>query len=666
MSKLQIKKHNFDLAKKNIEEFSRNLPTKISFDRFKVEGGLFGLGNHKVTGVEMNRFVNDIQSKLISVNSFISSLLKEFREVYKAFDYLDGEYISGIVTSIESATEASQQALNAQDDINQTVDNLKKTVIELVKLKNDVEKINQSVHFLSENIITYDLISSRLDETYQIKQIPSIIDLTFELASKVKSLADTVSITTSDFYKLNDIILHIKNHEPKNNIFEEALTQLGTNTNFKYIDSIKEDLTYQKKDLTNLHQQVDDFIGNIHQVTNLIRKDIDSLQQHRSLVESYVHLGDIDTIWNNVVEQKKDLTDFHQQVYDFIKNVQQITDWLHNDIDSLQQYRSLLESYAHLGDIDTIWNNIIEQKKDLTDFHQQVNDFIKNVYQITDLIHKDIDSLQQYRSLLESYVHLGDIDTIWDDLVEQKKDLTDFHQQVNDFIKNVQQVTDLIHKDIDSFQQYRSLLESYAHLGDIDTIWDDLVEQKKDLMDFHQQVDDFIKNVYQITGWLHSDIESLQQYRSLLESYTHLGDIDTIWGDLTEQKKDLIGFHQQVDDFIKNVQQVTDLIHKDIDSLQQYRSLLESYTHLRDIDTIWNDLTEQKKDLIGFHQQVDDFVLEVHTIESKIEKKILQLEESNISAHLMYEKKIKIAYFIGGGAIAFSLINFILQLLGIL
>ncbi len=103
-----IKKHNFEVAKSNIERFSRNLPSDPSFDRVEVDGGLFGLGDHKVTGSEMNAFIGVVQNKLISVNSSLKSIIEEFKDVYNAFDYLDAEYISGIISSIESAEEASR------------------------------------------------------------------------------------------------------------------------------------------------------------------------------------------------------------------------------------------------------------------------------------------------------------------------------------------------------------------------------------------------------------------------------------------------------------------------------------------------------------------------------------------------------------------------------
>ena len=49
MDKALIKRHNFEVSKKNIETFSNSLPSNPAFDRVEVDGGLFGLGDHKVT-----------------------------------------------------------------------------------------------------------------------------------------------------------------------------------------------------------------------------------------------------------------------------------------------------------------------------------------------------------------------------------------------------------------------------------------------------------------------------------------------------------------------------------------------------------------------------------------------------------------------------------------
>ena len=436
MSKALIKKHNFEIAKREIERFSRNLPSNPSFERVEVDGGLFGWGDHKVTGTEMNQFIEIVQNKLISVNTSLRSIIGEFKQVYNAFDFLDGEYINGIIGSVECAEEASKQALTAQADIKTTVENLKKTVIGLVDLRKTVERIENTLNAQSPNDIA------------------------------------------------------------------------------------------------------------------LINRRINSLNHIYSQFSSNSHYKDIDTIWNDVEGHKTDLAGLHQQVAYFIEKVNQTTERISNDITTLQQYRSILESYKHLGDVDNIWRDVEEHKADLTGLHHQVDAFVEKVNQTTERINNDITTLQQYRSILESYKHLGDVDNIWRDVEEHKADLT--------------------------------------------------------------------------------------------------------------------GLHHQVDAFVEKVNQTTERINNDITALQQYRSVLESYKHLGDVDAMWGDIEGHKVTLDKLHQQVNDFISEVHAAETEIKESIQIMEESNADAHLRYEKKIKIVYSIGGTAVGLSIIQFILQIMGVL
>jgi len=339
MSKALIKKHNFEIAKREIERFSRNLPSNPSFERVEVDGGLFGWGDHKVTGTEMNQFIEIVQNKLISVNTSLRSIIGEFKQVYNAFDFLDGEYINGIIGSVECAEEASKQALTAQADIKTTVENLKKTVIGLVDLRKTVERIENTLNAQSPNDIA--LINRRINS-------------------------------------LNHIY-----------------SQFSSNSHYKDIDTIWNDVEGHKTDLAGLHQQVAYFIEKVNQTTERINNDITTLQQYRSILESYKHLGDVDNIWRDVEEHKADLTGLHHQVDAFVEKVNQITERINNDITALQQYRSVLESYKHLGDVDAMWGDIEGHKVTLDKLHQQVNDFISEVHAAETEIKESIQIMEE-------------------------------------------------------------------------------------------------------------------------------------------------------------------------------------------------------------------------------------------------------------------------------
>ena len=68
---------------------------------------------------------------------------------------------------------------------------------------------------------------------------------------------------------------------------------------------------------------------------------------------------------------------------------------------------------------------------------------------------------------------------------------------------------------------------------------------------------------------------------------------------------------------------------------------------------------------LSFHQQVDKFISEVHAAHTEIKDSIKNLEEANTASHIIYEKRIKTAYYIGGTALGLSIANYILQILGV-
>ena len=390
-----IKKHNFEVAKSNIERFSRNLPSDPSFDRVEVNGGLFGLGDHKVTGSEMNAFIGVVQNKLISVNSSLKSIIKEFKDVYNAFDYLDAEYISGIIGSIESAEEASKQALQAQTDIRETVENLKKTVLGLLNLKATVERIEKTVKAQSLNILSHDEIAFNLDKNYKIKHIPTLTKAISTLQINYTSLFDKLSLISTEVDKVKELFSLEKD---RNDALDKLYYQLSSNIHYKDIDVIWNDVECQKNSIINMHQQIDSHIRVFNQVTDSINNNIVALQQFRSILDSHAHLCDIDAIWCDVEEYKINLAAFHQQVNNFIEKVNQENESIKNNIISIQQYQNILKSYKHLNDIDIIWDNIDKQMIKLDDLRQLLNNFILEIRTSEDEIKDYIQKMKEYNT----------------------------------------------------------------------------------------------------------------------------------------------------------------------------------------------------------------------------------------------------------------------------
>ena len=357
MNKALINKHNFDIAKANIDRFSRNLPSYPSFNRVEIDGGLFGWGDHKVTGSEMNDFIGKVQDKLISVNTSLRSIVGEFREVYKAFDFLDGEYINGIIESIESAEKAGQEALQAQKDIAKTVDSLQKTILGLVNLKAIVERIDEKVKTIDKKVIDFVVIGNALKK----------IQPYFSSITHIKDI-DTI---WNDLQKTKQVV-----------------------------DAIRNDVEGHKKDLSSFHKRVDSFVEKTNQSTARIYADINALQKFRTLLESYHHLGDVDAIWSDVEGHKKDLSSFHEQMDSLVEKTNQSIARINADIGALHEFRTLLESYQHLGDVDTIWSDVEGIKKELLDIHKNLDSFIDATHSEQEKIKETIRQMEADNDLM--------------------------------------------------------------------------------------------------------------------------------------------------------------------------------------------------------------------------------------------------------------------------
>ena len=92
MSDLVISTHNFELAKEGLKKFSQKKESELKIDTVSVSGGLFNLGDHKVTGYEFNNRMSTIQKHLIDLNTTNIQTIKEFGQVYNALEALDKDY----------------------------------------------------------------------------------------------------------------------------------------------------------------------------------------------------------------------------------------------------------------------------------------------------------------------------------------------------------------------------------------------------------------------------------------------------------------------------------------------------------------------------------------------------------------------------------------------
>lgn len=221
-----IKRHNFDQALRRIEQFSNSTPSVPYIEKFATDGGLFGWGDHYINGTEMNHYVEKVQDHFSKQNSVLIRTIKEFREVYNTFNFLDKEYLQGIISAVDAANKASEgakvasgqakeaavKALKNEEDIRKEVEALKKVVEKIKSIRDELNtkilKLDNSIRenktFLIEEIPKRILPQSELQLLQSgVKPISGFI----QLSEKVKLLWEEVKESTEQLKSLEELLI---------------------------------------------------------------------------------------------------------------------------------------------------------------------------------------------------------------------------------------------------------------------------------------------------------------------------------------------------------------------------------------------------------------------------------------------------------------------------
>ena len=137
-----LKKTNFQAALKGLDAFSKTQTAPVEISKVDTDAWI-PIFDHDVTGQELNMVTSQIQKHLIAINQTTLRLTQEFGQVYKTFDYLDREYITGIVASIEAIKKVHEREQEDRENIRKSVEVLKRFKSDIEKLKHltDVDRV---------------------------------------------------------------------------------------------------------------------------------------------------------------------------------------------------------------------------------------------------------------------------------------------------------------------------------------------------------------------------------------------------------------------------------------------------------------------------------------------------------------------------------------------
>lgn len=251
MNELVIKTHDFELAKKGLKEFSQKKADELNIDTVRTDGWFFGLGDHKVTGAELNERLSTIQQHLIDLNTTNNKTIKEFGQVYSALEALDRDYIQAILISIKATEKTSERIQATQDQIKKIVNDQKKTLEVLKKFK---QKLDGYAHLEDIDKIWIDCQKWYNETVTLSNSIDSAMVISKANAQKAKDLEKVLDTSEK---KINDLSNQLNQQIEKLEAIISFISELEKIVHLQDIDEMWDSIELNSSQLSELEKQCD-------------------------------------------------------------------------------------------------------------------------------------------------------------------------------------------------------------------------------------------------------------------------------------------------------------------------------------------------------------------------------------------------------------------------
>lgn len=365
VSEYSIQKADFEKQKKELKAFSEQRATSTELDKFNTDGqwsdfwagGLPGvLSGHKVTGEEINSLVTKLQSCFAEINERDRKVIKEFGQVYETFEALDKGYIQGILIGVKSAEKASQEAKDAQKDINDTIKALQITINKLKEFKGE---INRYTHLKDIDDIWCDI------QRFEIE----LESISTELKTQGANLDKKIST------------------------LEQLKTRIEKTKHFNDIDSMW-------RTIKNQGEEVGGFSRKLAELSNQLNEKINDMLAFKKEIERAKHIKDIDSIWVNTKNLQEEVSRLSDNLDKRIEKVET----------EISKTVELAKGQSHFGDIDNIWEGLQEVQKTVG-IH---SGSISRYEEAQERIGKELSNVNDFISGIQRIEHFNDIDEEWE------------------------------------------------------------------------------------------------------------------------------------------------------------------------------------------------------------------------------------------------------------
>ena len=530
MNEIEIRRHNFDLAKNRLKEFSAKTEAELAIDRVRTDGDFFGWGDHKVTGYELNRRLETIQKHFIAVNTTNNKVIKEFREVYNALDALDRDYIASIVANVRAIEKTSNDVREQQKILKQHNEKLTNQQSKLDAHQVEIEK---NVDNISKIVAALRVFKEKLEGYKHLTDIDRIWNDCKTIQNEIIVVSDSIT----KFSKKTK---------------EDIAT--ANNKNRVLSDQVNRDIRTLRNEAKSFKEFFSDLSKKFECTANLLNNQIPLIQETSSFVEhlkNVAHIDDVDSMWDDIDKAKIKF----KTIDNSLLNIEADILKMQKHIAEIDSFVAILNGYVHLQDIDNMWDDLDVCKTNI------------------EKINKDIE-IQQ-----------NELDTLAATSAEHKKSIDILFKNFADAEEYAVDSRNLI-TELEAFKEKVSELN---HLMEVDKVWKQtedhqiLINQMEQEGKSHaEKLNELVQADEKMRESIDSnvrEITSLKEYKNKLGGIFHLDDVDSIWKDVGEHTSQLIECENRDENLTATIQKNKDEIDKNIaDAVQTTNVAIELLT----------------------------------------------------------------------------------------
>lgn len=380
MNEIEIKKHNFELAKNRLKEFSEKKEAEIAIEKVEIDGGFLWLFDHNVTGDEFNDRMEVIQKHLIDIYTTNNKTIKEFGEVYKALDALDKDYMTSIIASVKAIEKTSNDVRTQQGVLKKHADELQEQHNKLDAHQGEIDKIIDNI---KKTVNVLKLFKEKIDGLKHLADIDKIWSDCKTIHQEVRVVSDSLSMS-------------IKAADENNQ------------KNVRRLEELKNALTISERKIEDLYVQ-----------SCALKEKTEPVVAFTLELKQIIHLQDVDEMWDSLSSTES----FMRNLSNEFSLMQEMLSKSQENINTLLDFMTRVSSLDHLMEIDDIWKQTEEHKvciekleqtdKIQTDKLDKLAQADSSLLQRINLNERDISSLKEYKEKLKNISHLENIDDIW-------------------------------------------------------------------------------------------------------------------------------------------------------------------------------------------------------------------------------------------------------------